>query len=400
MVQFRREDSALERWEVSLVKAMQERGGYNDQKILSYFTRPTRTVNHRLIGQIRREDRYKSVKKATPEELDEFLTSWPDVDSETGLSLRGDELLIKAREAMISAVHSFNGAGLTFRSELFIVTAIIAWTYLMHSFFKREGIDYRYYKTVDGVKQIDKTPEGADKYWELAKCIRQTKCPLPEGTVNNLKALLEIRHEIEHRSTNRIDDALSAKLQQCCLNFNESIKEIFGNRYGLEKRLSMALQFVTFSSDQRAVLKRSGKLPRHIETSLQKIHERLTDEELADPRFSYHVAFVRKVANRASAADEAVEFVSSDSSEGREINRVLLKETEKPKYRPSDIVKMIKDGGHPRFNIAKHTSLWQALKAKSVDKPYGVEIAGQWYWYEAWLARVREHCNEHQSEYV
>jgi hypothetical protein len=32
----------LERWEVALVKAMLERGRYNDQDILAYFTRPTR----------------------------------------------------------------------------------------------------------------------------------------------------------------------------------------------------------------------------------------------------------------------------------------------------------------------------------------------------------------------
>lgn len=396
----RRRGDALEKWEIGLVKAMIECGGYNDQDVLAYFTRPTRTVNHRLIGQIRREDRYKSVKKLSQEELDEFLSSWPDVDPETGLSLRGDELLIKAREAMIAAVHNFNSAGLTFRSELFIVTAIIAWTYLMHAFFKREGVDYRYYKTVGGIKQVDKTPEGADKYWELGKCIRHAKCPLPSGTVNNLETLLEIRHEIEHRSTNRIDDALSAKLQQCCLNFNESIKDIFGNQYGLEKRLSIALQFVTFSSDQRSILKKASKLPRHIETSLQKIHDRLSDEELADPRFSYHVAFVRKTANRASAADEAVEFVSPDSSEAAEINRVLLKETERPKYRPSDIVRIIQGEGYPRFTISKHTDLWHALDAKNTTKPYGVEIAGQWYWYEAWLARVREHCLEQRDKYV
>ena len=40
-----------------------------------------------------------------------------EVTCVTGLSLRGDELLIKAREAMIAAVHTFNGAGLHFRAE-------------------------------------------------------------------------------------------------------------------------------------------------------------------------------------------------------------------------------------------------------------------------------------------
>ncbi|WP_342588754.1 DUF3644 domain-containing protein [Phyllobacterium brassicacearum] len=34
---------------------------------------------------------------------------------------------------MISAVHIFNSTGLSFRAELFIVTSIIAWTYLLHA---------------------------------------------------------------------------------------------------------------------------------------------------------------------------------------------------------------------------------------------------------------------------
>lgn len=34
---------------------------------------------------------------------------------------------------MIAAVHTFNGAGLTFRAELFIATAMIGWTYLLHA---------------------------------------------------------------------------------------------------------------------------------------------------------------------------------------------------------------------------------------------------------------------------
>ncbi len=392
--------NTFEKWEVSLVKAMVKRGGYNDQDILAYFTRPLRTVNHRLIGQIRKEEVGKAIKEASEQELDDFLGKWPNVDPETGLSLRGDELLIKAREAMISAVHTFNSAGITFRSELFIVTSIIAWTYLMHAFFKREGLDYRYYKTVDGINQVDKTPEGADKYWDLSNCLKQPKCPLPKGTVNNLRALLVIRHEIEHRSTDKIDSALSAKLQQCCLNFNESIKDIFGSQYTLENRLSVALQFVTFSSDQRKILKESARLPRHIETSIEKIHDRLSPEELADPRFSFHVAFIRKTASRASAADEAIEFITSESDQGEKISKVLLKETEKPKYRPSQIVAQLKTDGYSKFTMQKHTELWRSLDAKAKNKQYGVNIAGQWYWYDTWLARAREHCVENVEKYV
>jgi hypothetical protein len=396
----RRRGHTLERWEIAQVKAMLDRGGYNDQDILAYFTRPTRTVNHRVIAEIRTGAKHRAVRAATEEELGAFLTTWPDVDPQTGLSLQGDELLIKAREAMIAAVHTFNGAGLHFRAELFIVSAIIAWTYLLHAYFKGVGVDYRYYRTADGVREVERTANGAEKYWELGKSLRSNRCPLERGERQNLEFLLELRHEIEHRSTSRIDDIVSAKLQACCINFNETVKRLFGAQFGLERRLPIALQFVTFSPDQRAVLKKASTLPRHIETMMEAFHERLSPEEQGDPQFAYRVAFVPKVVNRASTADLAIEFVRPGSEEAAEINRVLLKEVEKPKFRPGQIVDLMRAEGYPRFTMNKHTELWQSLEAKDPAKGFGTTIlGGQWVWYETWVNRVRAHCQENAERY-
>ena len=51
----RRRGNTIEKWEVALIKAMLARKGSNDQDILAYFTRPTRSVIHRAIGEIRTE---------------------------------------------------------------------------------------------------------------------------------------------------------------------------------------------------------------------------------------------------------------------------------------------------------------------------------------------------------
>lgn len=397
----RKRGNYLERWEIALIKAMIADGRWrNDQDILAYFTRPTRSVNHRAISEIRKNAKHASIKASSPEELEGFLVTWPEVDAETGLSLRGDELLIKAREAMIAAVHTFNSAGLTFRAELFIVSAIISWTYLLHAWFKREGVDYRHIKNESGQKVVVKTPNGADKYWELSQCMKSTRCPLESGVKDNLNFLLELRHEIEHRSTNRIDDAVSAKLQACCINFNETIKKLFGPQYGLERRLPIALQFVTFSLDQRAILKKAGTLPRHVETMMENFHGQLTPEQQADPHFAYRVAFIQKVANRASSADQAIEFVTPGSEEASEINRILLKEVEKRKYLPSEIVAAMKAEGFKQFTMDSHTRLWKRLKAKDSAKGYGtVSLGNQWGWYESWLNRVREECQKNPTMY-
>jgi hypothetical protein len=393
----RKRGNTLERWEISIIKAMLERGGYNDQDILAYFTRPTRSVNHRVIGKIRTETKHKTAKAAGPEELDEFLSIWPDVDPQTGLSLRGDELLIKARDAMIAAVHTFNGAGLNFRAELFIVTCIIAWTYLMHAGFRREGVDYRYKE--GGV--VKKTKHGAELYWALGKCLRHAKCPIPLGAVHNLDFLLDLRHEIEHRSTTRIDDAVSAKLQACCINFNEAIKALFGLQFGLEKRLPIALQFVTFDARQRSLLKKASALPANIETMMDAFHGGLSEEEQADQAFAYRIVFVPKLGNRASNSDLAVEFIKSDTDEAREINRVLLKEVDKRRYTAGQVIRIMKDEGYKGFNQARHTELWRELSAKNPAKGFGREgdYNGTWIWYDSWLERVRFHCQEHAGKY-
>jgi hypothetical protein len=386
----RRRGNTLEKWEIAVVKAMIADGRWpNDQDILAYFTRPTRSVNHRVIGEIRTETKHKTIKAATNAELDIFLEAWPDIDPATGLHLQGDELLVKAREAMIAAVHTFNSAGLYFRSELFIVTAIIAWTYLLHAFYKREGIDYRYKK--GGV--VEKTPSGAEKYWELGQCLAHGKCPLKRGVINNLNFLLEIRHEVEHRSTNRIDDALSAKLQACCLNFNDAIRTIFGKEFALEKRLPIALQFVTFDGVQRAGLI-GANLPAHIATAMDNFHNGLTEDEQKDPAFRYRVAFIPKVSGKASKADLAVEFVRPGSPEAEEIERVLLKEVERPKYLPSQIVEKVKATGYPNFNMRDHTLLARQIDGRTPGKGYGVMVAKTWYWYENWFEKVVEKLAE------
>lgn len=384
----RRKGNKLERWEVGMVKAMLARN-FVPQDIQAYFSRPTRSINHARISEIRDGTKHRTVKPASDAELDAYLTVWPDIDPDSGLSVRGDELLIKAREAMIAAVHTFNSGGLLFRAEIFIVTAVIAWTYLMHAYYRREGVDYRHRRA--GVVQT--TPSGAEKYWELGQCIATGACPLDLGTINNLKFLLEIRHEIEHRSTNRIDDALSAKLQACCLNFNDAIKVLFGAQFALERRLPIALQFVTFDGGQRALLA-GERLPAHIATAMDNFHNGLTEDEQKDPRFRYRVAFVPMLTGRATNADLAIDFVRPGSPEAEAVERVLLKEVERQKYLPSQIVAKVRDAGYPDFNMFDHTKLAQQLDARNPAKGYGVSVANAWYWYEGWFEKVIEKLAE------
>ena len=384
------------------MKAMLGKGAYNDQDILTYFTRPSRSINHGRISEIRTGAKHARIKAASDEELQRFLKDWPLIDHETGLHLYGDELLIKAREAMLFSVQAYNNPKTHFRSEVFIVTAIIAWTYLMHAYYKAQKVDYRYKrKKLDGSRVVQKTKHGAEKYWELSQCLKAKKCPLDEGTKRNLEFLIQIRDEIEHRMTRRIDGALSAKLQACCLNFNRILKSLFGDEYGLDGELSFALQFSGIDYDQARLLIKESALPPNIEAMRASFEDDLTEEEYKDPHYAYRVLFVPKVVGKKAQADEVVEFIKAGSEQADEINRIYFKETEREKFKPGMVVQMMKDESYTRFSMHHHTLLWRRLDAKIEGKGFGVTMSdGQWYWYRRWVDAVGQHCEENRDRYA
>ena len=400
----RNKKNKLQRWEVALVKAMLVKDpSRNDQDILAYFTRPDRSINHARIAEIRKGTKHARTKAATEVELERFIESWPQIDPETGLHLLSDELLIKAREAMLVAVQSYNNPKTHFRSEVFIVTAIIAWTYLLHAYYRARNVDYRHkVEKKEGTMEARKTRKGADKYWELSACLKAPQCPVEdEGTIRNLVFLIDIRDEIEHRMTQRIDGALSAKLQACCLNFNRTLKALFGDRYGLDSDLSFALQFSSIDIGQKkALIDNGSKLPNHIEAVRASLENGLTEEQYNDPNYAYRVLFVPKTVNKRAQADEVVEFVRAGSDEAVELNKIYLREVDRPRYRPMIVVQKMQAEGFAKFSIHHHTKQWQALEAKNSGKGYGVETESDgWRWNNRWIECVRTHCEENRAKY-
>ncbi len=297
---------------------------------------------------------------------------------------------------MLFAVQAFNNPACYFKSEIFIVASCIAWTYLLHHHYHTTNVDYVYR---DAAGNPMMTPNGAVRHYDLRECLSIAACPLDDGTVRNLKFLLDIRHEIEHQKTSRIDAAISAKLQACVLNFNHHLVSLFGCRHGLDRELSLALQFSGISPDQKNELIQFGSLPAHIQSFSRAFEEGMTDEEFNDPRYAYRVALVQKTTSNRNKADEVIEFVKAGSEDEENINRILVKEREKPKFRFTEIRERIHRLGFTRFNQRHHTELWKAMDAKRPGKGYGVEVATAWYWYETWLDVVVKHCEENAAQY-
>ena len=310
-----------------------------------------------------------------------------------------EELLTKSREAMLSAVQTFNNPSIQFKSETFIVLANIAWTYLLHAYFRSKKIDYRYFKESWTRKKYDRTKRGAYKYWELERCLNDDACPISAVPKENLRFLIGLRHEIEHQMTSRIDEYLSARFQACCLNYNFYIRELFGDKYGIDKHLSFSLQFSSISEDQIEQVREFSELPKHIAAYINDFDRELSQEDFNNPQYSYRVIYVPKIANHKGQADKVIEFLKADSEEAKNLNKeyVVIKDRERPKHLPKEIIQIMKDKGYPQFTMNKHTDLWHARDAKNPTKGFGVQVVSQWYWYDNWLDEVEKYCKENKA---
>lgn len=310
------------------------------------------------------------------------------------------ELVKKAREAMLAAVQLYNNPSICFKTESFITLAVIGWTYLLHAYYRGKGVDYRYYRAVGKRKYYDKTKYGAYKHWELERCLNDDACPLDPETIANLKFLIGLRHEIEHQMTNKIDEFLSAKLQACAINFDYYICTLFGNQYNLSNELSLAIQFSPISPEQRASLQDNVHITTNVRNFVSEFENVMSDDILKSSRYAYRILFVPINAKRQGQADQVVEFIKGDSplAEGLERAYALIKETEKRKYLPNEIVSLMKDKGYLRFTINKHTELWKSKDAKNPKFSYGTLISKTWYWYETWVNEVETYCKEHTDD--
>ncbi|MBI4337753.1 MAG: DUF3644 domain-containing protein [Chloroflexi bacterium] len=310
------------------------------------------------------------------------------------------ELLAKSREAALNAVGVFNNPLTTFKTETFIVLMVIAWTYLLHAYYRSQDIDYRYFDKGPKRRKFHRTKSGEFKHWELERCLNEKSCPLDSPTKSNLYFLIGLRHEIEHHRSTGIDKQLTGRYLACCLNYEQTINDLFGPSYSLGAEMAFALQFCDLTlvpNQNEAPL----PVPANVARYIQEFDASLSPEEFQSPRFSYQLLFTRKLTGKPGQADRVIEFIPPNSSLAQAVDKEhwVVKEVERPKHLPSQIVREMQKAGYPRFSIHYHTLLWKKLDAKQPGKGYGVAVENTWYWYDRWVDEVCKHCAENVSLY-
>jgi hypothetical protein len=109
-------------------------------------------------------------------------------------------------------------------------------------------------------------------------------------------------------------------------------------------------------------------LPGHIREYIEGFDGALSPEEFSSDKFAYRVIFVPKTVNHVSQADQVIQFIRADSPLAKGINAsiAMIRETEKPKRLPGQIVKLMQDEGFTKFEIHHHTDLGPSRCAAGV----------------------------------
>ncbi len=312
------------------------------------------------------------------------------------------ELVVKSREAALAAIRAFNDPQVTFKSETYIVLMMIAWTYLLHAYYRGKSIDCRYYRQGPKRRIFDRTKHGAYKHWELERCLNDKQCPLDRDTKNNLRFLIGLRHEIEHQMTFSLDNYLSGRYQACAINFNNYIKSLFGDRFGIDNQLTYSIQFMHLSKEQISGPLPVTKIPTRLQTYIAEFDGALTHDEYNNSRYSFRLLFKQKLVNRPGQADSVVEFIDPDSELAKTIDKEywVQKYVEKPKFRAKDVAAAVQTAGFPKFRAQpEHVAMWKAEDAKDPKKGYGVDVQGIWYWYQNWIDHCIELCEKAGEKY-
>jgi len=296
------------------------------------------------------------------------------------LELEVERLVVKAREAALHALDSYNRPSTSFRSEGFLVMMVIAWRSLFHAIFEKRGINY-FYLNDDGTPKII---DGDEKAWELSQCIKEFFGSEHNAIRANLDLTVGLRNRIEHRYVPALDPHIVGECQSLILNFDNLLVSEFGDFYALREALAVPIQTSNIRSvGQMEVFKQfQGKQYDDLLEYIDSFRAALSNDIYQNPEFSFRVYLIPKTGNHESSSDLALEFVKYDPSKPEDMQALrhqvaLIKERQTPvanqgTYKPSHVARLVAKQIKRNFNTHHHTSAWRMYDVrKSGENPEG-----------------------------
>ncbi|WP_221624817.1 hypothetical protein [Zymomonas mobilis] len=131
----------------------------------------------------------------------------------------------------------------------------------------------------------------------------------------------------------------------------------------LARELSFALQFSKLDFSQTTTLNRY-EIPEHIDAIDARLHEDMTEEQIADLDYQFRVVYTLDAVSKSRAH---FQFVNPDSTQGKEIHNVLVRHQLSDSLYPhkaGDVVNKVKNDTGKKFTTHNHTQAWKFFNVR------------------------------------
>jgi hypothetical protein len=212
-----------------------------------------------------------------------------------------------SRQEALLAVDLYNESKKDRRLEAFFVHMHLAWLYLLHARFRRDGIGYHYREGNGHFVRVD----GEPKAWELARCAEE-RWDESSPVRKNLELTILIRNRIEHRHTEALAVVAGGYAQALVVNYENELTSTFGEPQSLAEYLRFPILLGSITPDgMRRMLKLTEQVPTATRGLIAEFVSGLEPAIKEDHRFEFRLHLIPKTGAK-SEADLSMSFVRED----------------------------------------------------------------------------------------
>jgi hypothetical protein len=293
-------------------------------------------------------------------------------------------MVASSRDEALNAVEFYNRPGGRRPLEAYLVHMHIAWVYLLHAEFERDGVCY-YWRDKKNPRRYVKI-DGERKTWELEQCVKERWPDASDPVRNNLELTMRLRNKVEHRYASGLMVASAGFSQSLLLNYEDELVNQFGPGFSVGALVHIPVALSTFTREGAASLVAAQQsLPKRLQNFFVDYRSGLDPAVAEDRRFELRIELVQKRAPK-SQADLAVSFVRADDLTPEELSaygalektgRIVLREKERPvtnlgKLRPKAVCERVEERIPYRFrHSAEFPQAWKRLKVRPPSSATG-----------------------------
>jgi hypothetical protein len=309
------------------------------------------------------------------------------------------------REALL-AVDLYNRAASERSLEGFVMHMHVAWLYMLHAKFQRDGVDYRYRQANGWFVRVD----GEIKTWELARCLREAFPDEASPVRANVEFFIQVRNKIEHRYEQLLATALAGKTQALVLNYEETLAAWFGAKESLGESLRFPVFMSSLTPDAVSALKATHrKLPKKLTTFIREHDAALRGEVAEDWRYDFRVLLLPQTGPKTES-DAVMRFIREDEMtpeqrQARDVVQTVVRNKtvsvqNKGRHKPGTVAKLVSEKLGVKFSpFGHHVAAWRHYKVRPdtgaarpelTDERYCVydEPHGDYLYTDAWVKKL------------